>query len=166
MSLIDTNNAQFLAESPDFAKRIARDIRTRRRTAPKALVMAIRPKYAKAIYEGRKNWEFRKVPPPLFRTIYIYESAPVSKITGTVTFSEAVTGVPMAVAAIVRRNGAYTRNLPGISLADFEHYAGNMPVTALRVYRAQRLDREMRLEGRPPQNWGRFVAVTAREAGK
>lgn len=132
----------------------------------KAIVMAIRPKYARAIYEGRKNWEFRKVPPPLFRTIYIYESAPVSRITGTVAFSEAVTGVPAAVAAIVRRNGAYARNLPGISPTELEAYAGIMPVTALRVYRARRLDREIRLEGRPPQNWGRFVAVADREAGK
>ena len=45
-------------------------------THEKVIVMAIKPKYAKAIYEGKKTWEFRKNPPPLNTWIAIYESAP------------------------------------------------------------------------------------------
>lgn len=125
------------------------------------IVMAIKPKYTKAIYEGKKNWEFRKVPPPLFETIYLYESAPVSAITGTVVFGEAVTGLPLAVWAIVKTNLCFTENLAGISLCDLEEYAGKKLVTALRVTEAARLNKPIPLVGKPPQNWGRYTSTTA-----
>lgn len=122
----------------------------------KVIVLAIKPKYAKAIYEGRKNWEFRKAPPPLFKWIYVYESAPVSAVTGMVMFSESVTGLPMAVMEIVKTNKCFRRNLPGISFCELNEYAGARPVTALRVHEAARLDKPIPLVGKPPQNWGRY----------
>lgn len=85
----------------------------------KVIVMAIKPKYAKAIYEGRKNWEFRKAPPPLFKTILLYETAPVSAVTGVVVFGE--------------------------------------PVTALRVTEKAPLEVKVKLDAKPPQNWGRYI---------
>ena len=151
---VDAFNYAFLDSHPDIKRKIMRKIRR-----PKVIVMALKPKYAKAIYEGRKNWEFRKAPPPLFHYIYIYESAPVSAITGKVIFSESVTGIPLAVWDIVKTNKCYTKNLPGISLADLETYTGKKLVTALRVYRIERFDKPIPFEGKAPQNWGRYAYV-------
>lgn len=122
----------------------------------KVIVMSLKPKYAKAIYEGKKNWEFRKAPPPLFRPVFIYESAPVSAITGWVVFSDSVTGVPLCVWDFVRTNRCYPKNLPGINRDELEQYAGERLVTALRVYKAERANHPIEFYGRPPQNWGRF----------
>ena len=127
--------------------------------------MSIKPKYAKAIYEGRKNWEFRKAPPPAFKPIYIYESAPVSKITGVVMFSTTITDVAPATYEIARTNRLYSKNLPGISLAELEEYAGVKAVTALRVLKARRADHDIELDCKPPQNWGTFLR-TSGAAGK
>lgn len=150
--MISDFNAMFLATHPEIAKKILREDRAHRRV----LVMALKPKYAKAIYEGRKNWEFRKAPPPLFREIFIYESAPVSKITGTVWFAQSVTGIPAAVYDMVKGNKCYMKNLAGISLLDLEEYAKGGKVTALRVGEAKRLDHDVAMNARPPQNWGTF----------
>jgi len=160
---VSTFNQAFLQSHPDYARDLMRKIRR-----PKVIVMALKPKYAKAIYEGRKNWEFRKTPPPLFQWIYIYESAPVSAVTGKVIFSESVTGVPMAVFDIVKTNKCYTKNLAGISLPDLEAYAGKKLVTALRVYKAERFDKTIPLDAKAPQNWGRYayIAKPTSEAAK
>lgn len=156
---ISTTNALFLATHPDIRRKIERKLRP-----PQAIVMALKPKYARAIYEGRKNWEFRKAPPPLFHHIYIYESAPVSAITGKVIFSESVTGIPLAVWDIVKTNKCYTKNLAGISLPDLEAYAGKKLVTALRVYKAERFDKPIPFEAKAPQNWGRYAYVAKTES--
>ena len=95
---VNTMNQAYLAANPEIRKRLKKEYD---KSHPKVIVMSLKPKYAKAIYEGRKNWEFRKTPPPLFKEIFIYESAPVSRITGRVMFSEEVRGVDMAVYEIV-----------------------------------------------------------------
>lgn len=161
-------NMLFLSSHPEIASRFFAGLGKPKSKArrPKALVMAIKPKYAKAIYDGRKNWEFRKAPPPLFKDIYIYESAPVSKITGVVMFSESVRGCPASVYDIVKNCRAYTKNLPGISFSDLETYAGRSLVTALRVYRVRQLDHDICFDAKPPQNWGTYVAVHAQETNK
>ena len=94
-----------------------------------------------------------------FSIISIYESAPVSAVTGKVIFSESVTGIPLVVWDIVKTNKCYTKNLAGISLPDLENYAGKKLVTALRVYKAERLDKPIPLEAKAPQNWGRYAYV-------
>lgn len=151
---VDHFNFAFLEAHPEIKRKIMRKSRL-----PKVIVMALKPKYARAIYEGRKNWEFRKAPPPLFHYIYIYESAPVSAVTGKVIFSESVTGIPLVVWDIVKTNKCYTKNLAGISLPDLEAYAGKKLVTALRVYKFKRLDKPIPLEAKAPQNWGRYAYV-------
>lgn len=127
----------------------------------KVIVMAIKPTYAKAIYEGRKNWEFRKAPPPLFKCIMVYESAPVSRITGVVMFDTAVTGCPADVFDLASNNRVYTTNKPGITYDGLKEYAGEHHVTALRVFAAKRFAEgvDVHMDVRPPQNWGRFAAV-------
>lgn len=143
-----------------------RKLRAKWRAAhPTVIVMSIKPKYAKAIYEGRKNWEFRKAPPPIDKEIYIYESAPVSRITGRIIFCTAVTGTPGVVWEMVKTNRCFTRNLPGITLGELREYAAKHDVTALRVFQAERLEHEVTFSAKPPQNWGRFAA-TYRDAPK
>ena len=155
MNSISTFNQLFLATHPDIARKVKKDYEA---THPKVYVMALKPKYAKMIYEGRKNWEFRKAPPPLYKAIYIYESAPVSKVTGILYFTESFTAVPETVFDFVKRNKIYTQNKPGVSYDELMDYAGDDLVTALRVYNPERLDRPIELSGKPPQNWGKFRA--------
>ncbi len=156
---IEAYNRVFLMTHPDIARKLKRRIRR-----PKVIVMALKPKYAKAIYDGKKNWEFRKAPPPLYQWIYIYESAPVSAVTGRVMFTESVTGVPILVMDIVSRCRAYTVNHAGISLEELKTYAGKKLVTALRVYQAERFDKPIPFNAKPPQNWGRFAYVPKQDA--
>lgn len=155
MNSISTFNQLFLATHPDIARKVKKDYEA---THPKVYVMALKPKYAKMIYEGRKNWEFRKAPPPLFKAIYIYESAPVSKVTGLLYFTESFTAVPETVFDFAKRNRIYTQNKPGIGYDELMDYAGDDLVTALRVTNAERLDHPIELSGKPPQNWGKFRA--------
>ena len=122
----------------------------------KVIVMAIKPKYARAIFEGRKNWEFRKTPPPCGRPIYVYESAPVGKITGMIVLGLSVRGEALAVWEIVLTNTCFTQNLTGIRSTEMFEYAGGEPVSALRVIAASEFAIPVALDGRPPQNWGRY----------
>lgn len=47
------------------------------------IVLSIKPKYAKLIYEGKKTLELRKtVPLKNVERVYLYETAPVCKVTG------------------------------------------------------------------------------------
>ena len=152
---INAFNAAFLSAFPDYARKLLRKPKV-----PKVIVMSIKPKYAKAIYEGRKQWEFRKAPPPLYERIYIYESAPVSKVTGWLMFSGAVTGNPLVVWDMVESNRVFTKNLTGISCEDLVAYAGKKVVTALRVYEPTRCEHPISFGAKPPQNWGRFAYTT------
>ena len=151
---VKTMNQAFLAANPEIRKNLKKAYD---KSHPKVIVMSLKPKYAKAIYEGRKNWEFRKTPPPLFKWIYIYESAPVSEITGTLIFTNEIRGLPSSVYEIAKSNRLFSRNLPGISYSELEEYAGRLNlVSALRVHRAERLDHPITLSAKPPQNWGTF----------
>lgn len=118
------------------------------------VIMAIKPKYAKMIYEGRKVWEFRKAPPPLMRLVYIYESAPVSAITGTLMFRSKVEGILDDVWETVSRSKVWTFNGTGIGYEALRDYAGNSPtVAALRVCAVERMDKPVKVSFRPPLNW-------------
>ena len=49
----------------------------------KEILLSIKPVYAEKIYSGKKKFEFRrKIPNRIPETIWIYESAPVSMLTG------------------------------------------------------------------------------------
>ena len=159
-SFVAAMNSVYMLTHPEIYRKALANRRAARR-AQTVIVLAIKPKYAKAIYEGRKNWEFRKAPPPLFREMYVYESAPVSAVTGTITFSESVTGIPMAVWDIVKTNKCFARNLPGISFEVLQAYTGKRTVTALRVMDSKRFDEPVKFSARPPQNWGRYIIKRA-----
>ena len=154
---INTMNQAFLAANSEIRKNLKKEYD---KSHPKVIVMSLKPKYAKAIYEGRKNWEFRKTPPPSYKGIYIYETAPVSKVTGVVVFGMEIRGIAVDVYDMVKNNKVFTRNLPGISFVELKEYAKNNLVSALRVEEAQRLDRPIEFAAKKvPQNWGSFRAV-------
>ena len=131
----------------------------------KVLVMSIKPQYAEAIYSGVKQFEFRKKPPTNLKAVYlIYESAPVSKLTGTVTFCGSFTvRAGMMVEFICRLmevNKTLARAMMGIGEKELIAYAGgpNEPVTALMVANAERDSHYEQYRIRPPQNWGTIRA--------
>lgn len=131
----------------------------------KIYIMSIKPKYAKAIYEGKKNWEFRKVPPPIGERIYIYESEPVSAVTGIVIFSLKIEGLFASVYTAIAGCKQYCSNKPGISVKELEEYAGGKTVSALRVIDAVKFDRPVPLKFKPPMNWGRYFLRPDDEKG-
>lgn len=127
------------------------------------LVMAIKPKYARAIYEGRKNWEFRKAPPPLFRLVFLYESEPVSAITGSCVFIASISGSADSVMSMIECLPSRVENQVGISLDELKVYAGAKTVTALRVVEPLVLKYPVKLKCRPPQNWCRMATLADAE---
>lgn len=134
-------------------------------TAP---VISIQPRFAKAIYAGEKRWEFRKVPPKSFQSFFVYESSPVSKITGHVKFSTKITGTANNVYYIARQNGAYDDvDKLGLDLDELTKYADGDSVTALRIMDYSKIS-NLELVGRPPQNFGtcklRIIPVEGGEA--
>lgn len=121
------------------------------------IVMAIKPKYAKMIYEDKKHWEFRKAPPPLMQPILLYESAPVGKITGMVTFAFAIKSRARLVWTIAKV-GMWGKSGTGITAAELQDYAGGEKgqVSALKVLSCVRFETPIELRSRPPQNWARY----------
>lgn len=130
-------------------------------------VMSLKPEFAQAIYEGKKNWEFRLKAPPIGKWIFIYESAPVSAITGQVLFCGEIKGIPSNVWELMKRDKNWVTNLPGITKNQFDKYTqSHLFVSALRVMKAERLERKITMK-KPPQNWGNFHFVrTPEKEGK
>ena len=127
----------------------------------RALVISIKPQYAKAIYSGEKLFEFRKKPPTNLKAVYlIYESAPVSKLTGIVVFIGSFTVRAGAMVDFICRlmnvKKAEAVSMMGISEKDLIAYAGgpNEYVTALMIGNAERDSHYEQYSIRPPQNWG------------
>ena len=125
------------------------------------LVLSIKPKYAEAIYSCSKHFEFRKVPPRNLNSVYLmYESAPVSKITGTVTFCVSLTvrahAMVSAIMSLMNLKKWDAIRYMGITEKELIAYAGGPDkfVTALMVSLASKDSEYERYHIRPPQNWG------------
>ena len=127
------------------------------------VIMAIKPRFAKLIYEGSKVWEFRKTPPPLMRLVFVYESAPVSAITGTLMFRSKVEGILDDVWETVSSSKVFAFNGTGIGYDALREYVGNSPtVAALRVCAVEKMDKPVKIAFRPPQNWCTLSDVVRR----
>lgn len=129
------------------------------------LVMSIKPQYADEIYDGNKKFEFRKKPPTNLKAVYlIYESAPVSKLTGTVMFCGSFTVRAGAMVEFICRLMKVKRDIAismmGIGEKGLIAYAGgpNNYVTALMIANAERDLHYEQYRIRPPQNWGTIRA--------
>lgn len=125
------------------------------------LVISIKPKYAGLIYDGIKKIEFRKVPPRNLNSFYlVYESAPVSKLTGYITFSAAFTCRAGAMLGLIkdifRMDKAKTVRIMGVTEKELINYAGgvNGMVTALLISAHERDSSFSEYKVKPPQNWG------------
>lgn len=57
-----------------------------------AVLLSIKPEFALAIFAGKKKFEFRKAVyrNPEVETIYVYASAPLSKVIGTFSVDEVI----------------------------------------------------------------------------
>lgn len=71
-------------------------------------LMSIKPCFAAEIFEGRKRYEFRRVRVSLGPgdTVVVYESAPVSLVTGHFTVDSVCTGPPSEIAMLEGRKRA------------------------------------------------------------
>ena len=132
------------------------------------VVMAIKPKYAEAIYSGKKRWEFRTQLPPVPGWVLIYESAPVSAVTGRVFLAAKIQGDPSFVWNVMKTQKVIGQ-LPGISQREFYAYCGKRSsVSACATFFAEPFDSPVPLpEGvRPPQNWRRYYTSDGSEEKK
>lgn len=111
------------------------------------VLMSIHPEYAEKIYSWKKTWEFRKNPPPLFQVVYLYETAPVSAITGLVVFTAGIRG---GIDFILDNTQNRER---GVSENALRRYAGDGLISALRVGVSYKLEKPVHIRCRPPQNW-------------
>lgn len=130
-------------------------------------VISIKPKYAEKIYTGQKIFEFRKVSPRDLRASYIvYESAPVSKMTGFIDFGASFTMPAWRVVGFVKRflNSSKATAIAAMGLSEKElvEYAGGPDcfVTALLIKSALKSRRLLDIKIKPPQNWGALNFVT------
>ena len=122
------------------------------------VILAIKPKYAAAIYAGTKRWEFRKAPPPVPCWVLLYESAPVSAVTGKVYLAAKIQGTQEAVWGFVKHQTAIGGGA-GVTLREFQAYVGKAKsVAACATFCAERFDEPVPLPPgvRPPQNWGSY----------
>lgn len=122
--------------------------------ARKALLLSIKPHYAAAIFDGRKEYEFRRCCPtiPSVQFCLFYESAPVSQLTGFARVEE-----------IVRASEVDLVQLPGASDPFRDQYhsylRGAKRPGAIRLSAPVRFDRSMSLTkmfsdlNRPPQSY-------------
>jgi len=123
------------------------------------VLLAIKPKYAEAIYAGTKRWEFRKAPPPVPGWVFLYETAPVSAITGKVFLGAKIQGMPDAVWGFARSQKTIGGSA-GITLKAYYDYVGKAnSVAACACFFAEKRPEPIPLPTgvRPPQNWGRYI---------
>ncbi len=127
------------------------------------VILSIHPKWAKLIYEGKKTIEWRKTTPQKADSqsvIFLYETAPVCKVTGWVRFN----GANAVDAAKEQRpfdwqdifleqvkQGCVERN-------ELIKYQGNSDyIYAWRVYDPHKANCPMPIADfdieRPPQSW-------------
>jgi len=132
------------------------------------VVMAIKPKYAEAIYAGKKRWKFRKSPPPVPGWVLLYESAPVSAVTGQVYLGAKIQGSPVTVWDLVKRQKTLLGEGTGITKEQFMDYVGKAhSVAACATFFAERIaagPQPLPPGVRPPQNWGRYYLSDESEA--
>ena len=76
------------------------------------MILSIKPKYANAIIDGSKLYEYRKVLPKNtdFQKIYIYASKPIMAIIGEFTIGSIISDTPQKVWELTQKDGGITRS--------------------------------------------------------
>jgi predicted transcriptional regulator len=125
------------------------------------VILSIHPKWAKLIYEGKKTLEWRKNTPnaDFIDKVFLYETAPVKKITGcfmydhyySLVFGVTKDGKPADGAEVLIDRGC-------VPLDELKKYAGRKKeIFGWKFYKVRKFDSPKSLEDfgltRPPQSW-------------
>ncbi|WP_332604742.1 hypothetical protein [Acinetobacter sp. ESBL14] len=119
-----------------------------------AVLLSIKPKFADAIFAGEKKYEFRKAifKDKSIKVIYVYASAPISKVVGTLYVDEILARQPTLLWEATSEDA-------GISEDYFYEYFANRKLGyALKVERAKLFDEPKLLQdmfgiSHPPQSF-------------
>jgi predicted transcriptional regulator len=119
-----------------------------------SVLLSVKPRFAQAILDGTKKFEFRRA---LFRKrgvrkIVLYASTPVQKVVGEFVLDDVLTMEPSALWAVTGEDA-------GIDRPYFDSYfAGRAEAHALKVTRPRRYEAPLDLRehfgiDRPPQSF-------------
>jgi predicted transcriptional regulator len=119
-----------------------------------SVLLSIKPKYAEAIFDGSKRFEFRRA---VFRRlsvqrVVVYASAPVCRVIGEFTIGRVLS---LELKALWGR----TAHAAGIDKRTFDHYfEGKTIGYAIAVSSPRRFENPIELQGgfgieRPPQSF-------------
>ena len=96
--------------------RLCFDVTKRKALIGRKIMLAIKPEYVEEIFDGLKRYEYRrKCPNHPISQIVIYETAPVSKVVGTVDVDEMLGTAPHVLYDM-------TKKWAGISEDDYNDY--------------------------------------------
>lgn len=126
------------------------------------ILLSIKPKYADLIYKGIKTIEWRKTFPydAFYGKIFIYETAPVSMVTGCFRMNQILNPIILdkkSFKFISPVTEKQIENWGQVSIDFLKKYAENGSVWGWHITDAKKLKRAVNLEyfhlKRPPQSW-------------
>ena len=125
------------------------------------VILSIHPKWAKLIYEGKKTIEWRKSFPKNenLNTVFIYETAPVKKITGYFLFNNNILLQSKCyLVSSVLSQSELIINMGCVPITDLIKYKGNSDIIygwLIGEFEKFKDPLELSHYGlkRPPQSW-------------
>lgn len=93
------------------------------------VILSIKPKYANAIIDGSKLYEYRKVLPKNtdIDRVYIYASKPIMAIIGEFTIGAIISDTPQKVWKLTHENGGITKK------QFFDYFKGHSVAHAIKI---------------------------------
>jgi predicted transcriptional regulator len=134
---------------------------------PTSVLLSIKPRFAEAILEGRKCFEFRRA---LFRQrdvtrVIIYASSPVCRVIGEFSIENILEMPPIELWEATHSSSGIDRDY------FFDYFKGRDRAFALKVRSAVRYDTPLRLiehlgMSRPPQSFCYVYSRDSRQGRK
>lgn len=122
------------------------------------IVMSIKPEWAKKIYSGEKIVEWRKTKLKNFsieNKIFIYETAPVKKVTGYITIFDICEFENIEELKKIEKNADFIE-CGCVPYEDLKNYAGGKRLFSYMIDKAVQTSHEdikyFTKSGRPPQS--------------
>lgn len=93
------------------------------------MILSIKPKYANAIIDGSKLYEYRKVLPKNtdIDKVYIYASKPIMAIIGEFTIGSIISDTPQILWELTNKEGGTTRS------QFFSYFNGKETAHAIKI---------------------------------
>lgn len=92
------------------------------------MLLSIKPKYARVILEGKKQYEFRKTRPKAgVNRIIFYASSPQKQVVGEAVIDEILEGTPKEIWEIARTAAGITKKF------FFSYYSGKDKAIAYKL---------------------------------